>query len=192
MKKYKNLITKDIALYFIILVFLLFFGISKIMPKAQDLIKSSTNIKKMKPKIEQLKEKKSKEEIAIQKANSRVDAQIPVELYTPPNKGLSAESASVELIDKIIWMIKETKNRVTEVAYEPSSLVDEGNPNLLNYYSIKLNFKLRGTYLTLQSLLQKIHTWDYLTEINKISIIPEEENKNNLIIDLDLELFVKL
>jgi len=119
---------------------------------------------------------------------------LPIQIYKAPYPGMDAESASVELVQEIIKIIKETgNNRINQVDFTTQQLKDEAGTNSTDYSILSLNLSIEGPYESIQNMLNEIYLMNYLVVVKKINSTLLDNNNYDLIkTDLTLDLYLKL
>ena len=203
LEKLKNIFTKykDQILFFTGSMIIIGVIIFYIIPPQINTMNTTNN------KIEQinsdLNKKKIEKQSMIAQQNSKAVSMksMPAIIYKSPYSGMSAESASIGLVDGLVQMIKSSGLRIIEIsnqsakdsstASHAASQSTQQNSNDKSYGSLNLTFSLRGTFQSVRSLLEKIYTWQYLVAIKEIDVDPEQGNPDNLSIKITVILYVQ-
>lgn len=185
----KQLFNKDAILLVLVAVIAFIFGLSKVIPQFNQLLTTRSKISDIKPRLQDMERTNT---ALMNKKKVKVKLNIPSNIYESPYQGLTLENASIELVDGIINLLKETNNNVWQISYEqinPNEPLASQKPDDCDL--LKLNLKLNGTYSSFKNLLNRIYAWKYLTGVERVMIEPNQNNKRNLDINLQLILFVK-
>lgn len=178
-KKYKDTVCLGITL-----ILIMIFGLIRfVVPEINKMKGYKQEISANKEKIANLQFQLRPVQVEAPRQTSA--RQLPVSLYTSPYPGLDIETASVDLVDEFIGMIRDTQNRIVEISFNAKP-ADPSMPT----NTLSLNMSLNCSYVTLQNLLQKVYTWKYLAAIKDISITPEQGNPSNLSAKLTIDLFI--
>lgn len=185
----KQLFDKDATYYVIIILIIFVFGSYKTAPQLNRLLATNSQIQAKNLEVQQYEMVKN---ATLNKKNKTVHLNIPNKIYKPMYSDLTLENSAIELVDGIVTMLKDSNNNVWQISYEEvvkDDPVFKLKPSDCDF--LKINLKLNGTYTSFKNLLDKLYTWEYLTGIQFIKIVPNQSNKRSLEIDLQLILILK-
>lgn len=187
----KNNYDKDAGLFTIVLVLIIFFGVRQFVQPA--LSKLSENITKLSQIKTELKQYQDKEMFMANTESQQAKQNLPVKVYNAPYPGMDTETASVELVQEIIKIIKETgNNRINNVDFTTKNLGDSSGANSSDYGVLSLNISLEGPFDAIQNALNEIFLMKYLVVIKKINSAPLDNFDYDIIkSDLTLDLYIK-
>ena len=195
-KKYISIVKsnydKDAALFTLVLVLIIFFGIKQFVQPALTLL--GDNLTKVNKKNEEFNQFVVREKYMSTPQSQQTKQNLPIQIYKAPYPGMDAESASVELVQEIIKIIKETgNNRINQVDFTTQQLKDEAGTNSTDYSILSLNLSIEGPYESIQNMLNEIYLMNYLVVVKKINSTLLDNNNYDLIkTDLTLDLYLKL
>lgn len=202
----KNIIDKNIIILLVVLVVLIGFGYGTfVIPQCTQIFKKDKEIAGVQTKITDLTNKI--------KANdsSKENKPLTLAVYTSPYPGLDTENASVDLVDYLIGVVRETGNKIEEISFStnvatpaatgsettsdntsaPATAAPAASASLpTNLGTLTLNLSLSSSYVSLLNLLQSIYTWKYLVGIKDLSIMPSQSNVTKLDIKLTVDLYI--
>jgi hypothetical protein len=189
-KVIKDNYDKDAAMFTVVFVLILFVGIKQaIIPAFENINK---NLSRGNQKQEELKRYSlTMLNAPTQKEQKRVE-DLPVQVYQSPSAGLDTESASAELVQEIIRIIKQTGNtRVNQADFTAEDVKDESGASTASYGILSLNLSLEGSYESVQNMLNEIYLMNYLIVIKSVESQPTEDF-HNIITNVVLKIYVKL
>ncbi|HBG48900.1 MAG TPA: hypothetical protein DDW90_05255 [Cyanobacteria bacterium UBA9971] len=195
-KKIINLVKsnydKDAGLFTVVFVLIVFFGIKQFVQPA--LTQLNDNMTKVSQKKEELKNYEDREKFMLSPESEKTKKNLPINIYKAPYPGMDTESASVELVQEIIKIIKETGNsRINQVNFTTQELKDDAGTNSTDYSILSLNLSIEGPFEALQNMLNEIYLMNYLVVIKKIDSKPiDNYNYDFIKTDLILDLYIKL
>lgn len=181
---------KDAAIFTLVLCLILFFGTRQfILPAVENL---SGNVQKINQKKSELDAFINREKIMVFPQSNQVKRNLAVEIYKAPYEGMDAESASADLVQEIINIIKGTgNNRINQINFATSEVKDN-NGNVASGYSIlTLTLSIEGNYKAVKNMLNEIYLMKYLVAIRNIKSTPSD-NFNIINTDLTLDIYLKL
>jgi hypothetical protein len=183
---------KDAGLFTIVLVLIIFFGIKQFVQPA--IMQLGDNLTKVGQKQSELKTYEDREKMTSSMQSQKNKQALPINIYKAPYPGMDTESASVELVQEIIKIIKETgNNRINQIDFATQELKDDAGTNSSEYSILSLNLSIEGPYESIQSALNEIYLMNYLVVIKKINSSPLENfNYELLKTDMTLDLYIKL
>ena len=188
----KNNYDKDAGLFAVVLVLVIFFGIKQgVQPAITQL---GDNIVKVGQKKDELKNYVDREKYMLTPNSQKNNQNLPVNIYKAPYSGMDTESASVDLVQQIIKIIKDTgNNRINQVDFTTQSLKDDAGTNSSDYSILSLNLSLEGPFDSIQSALNEIYLMNYLVVIKNVnSTLLNNTNYELIKTDLTLDLYIKL
>ena len=183
---------KDAGLFTVVFVLIVFFGIKQFVQPA--LTQLNDNMTKVSQKKEELKNYEDREKFMLSPESEKTKKNLPIKIYKAPYQGMDTESASVELVQEIIKIIKETGNsRINQVNFTTQELKDDAGTNSTDYSILSLNLSIEGPFEALQNMLNEIYLMNYLVVIKKIDSKPiDNYNYDFIKTDLILDLYIKL
>ena len=188
----KNNYDKDAGLFTIVLLLIIFFGVKQaVMPAITTL---SDNLTKVSQKKDELKQYQDREQYMNSNQSQKTKQNLPIKIYKAPYAGMDTESASVELVQEIIKIIKGAGNsRINQINFTTQELKDDSGTNSSDYSVLSLNLSVEGSYESLQKTLNEIYLMNYLVVIKKIKSEPiDNYNFDSIKTDLILNLYIKL
>ena len=188
----KNNFDKDAGLYTLILCLILFFGIKQFVYPS--IATFGDNLTKVNQKQEELKKFQAQEKYMVSPESKKTKHNLAINVYKAPYPGMDTETASVELVQEIIKIIKEAgNNRIDKIDFTTEKLNDAAGNNSPDYSLLSLNLSLEGSFESVQNMLNEIYLMNYLVVIDKItSKLPENNDYNLIKTDLTLKLYIKL
>lgn len=195
-KKYINIVKnnydKDAILFTLVFCLIVFFGIKQGIKPA--LTQLSGNMTKVSQKQAELKAYEDRAKFMLTPESQKAKQNLPIQIYAAPYSGMDTESASVELVQEIIKIIKETgNNRINQIDFTTQELKDDSGTNSSEYSILSLNLSLEGAYESIQNTLNEIYLMNYLVVIKKINSTPMDNlNYDLLKTALTLDLYIKL
>ena len=195
-KKIINLVKtnydKDAGLFTFVLVLIVFFGIKQFVQPA--ITQFGDNMTKVNQKKEELKQYQEREKFMLSPESAKTRKNLPIKIYKAPYPGMDTESASVELVQEIIKIIKETgNNRINQINFTTQELKDDAGTNSSDYSVLSLNLSMEGPFESLQNTLNEIYLMNYLVVIKKIDSKPiDDYNYDFIRTDLILDLYIRL
>jgi len=189
---FKTNYDKDAGLFTVVLALIIFFGIKQFVHPA--LIQLSDNLTKVSQKKEELKGYEEREKFMLSGQAQKTRQNLPIKIYKAPYSGMDTESASVELVQEIIKIIKETgNNRIDQINFTTEELKDDAGTNSPEYGVLSLNLSMEGSFESLQNTLNEIYLMNYLVVIKKINSKPVDNYNYDFIkTDLILNLYIRL
>jgi len=188
---FKNNYDKDAGLFTLVFFLILFFGIKQfVIPSINSL---NENLTKVNQKKNELKEYKIKEQFEASPEAQKTKQNLPIKIYRAPYSDMDIESASVELVQEIINIIKNTgNNRIDKVDFSTAELKDNSGNNSSDFGILNLSLTIEGNFEELQKTLNEIYLMKYLVVIKKIDCTPIDTiNYDTLKTDLILDLYVR-
>jgi hypothetical protein len=188
----KNNYDKDAGLFTVVLCLIIFFGIKQFVQPA--LMQLGDNITKVSQKKEELKGFQEREKFMLSPQSQQIKQNLPIHVYKAPYPGMDTESASVELVQEILKIIKETgNNRINKIDFTTQELKDDAGTNTSEYGVLSLNLSMESSYESIKNMLNEIYLMNYLVVIKKIDSTPMENYNYDLIkTDLTLDLYIKM
>jgi len=188
----KNNYDKDAGLFTVVLVLIIFFGIKQFVQPA--IIQLGDNMAKLNQKKAELQGYQERERFMLSPESQKTKKNLPINIYKAPYAGMDTESASVELVQEIIKIIKETgNNRINQINFTTEELKDDSGTNSTDYSVLSLNLSIESTFEAIQNALNEIYLMNYLVVIKNVSSTPIENQNAELIkTDLTLNIYVKL
>lgn len=183
---------KDAGLFTVVLVLIVFFGVRQFVQPA--LTQLADNFNKVNQKKQELIGYEQREKFMLSPESQQTKQNLPIKIYKAPYAGMDTESASVELVQEIIKIIKETgNNRINQVDFTTQPLTDSSGTNSSEYSILSLNLSIEGNYEALKNTLNEIYLMNYLVVIKKIDTSPQNNFdydvlKTNLILELYINL----
>jgi hypothetical protein len=187
----KDIINKDIILYFGIALIILVYGLYLVFPKFTSIADTISQTEQTKAKIQEFEAvKKQKDEQKTIETLSK--AKSPVKVFKSIYTDLTVENSAVELVDQIITMLQETDNSINEISYNADSIDEQTKAKLPgNFHVLSLKLSMNSSYLSIQNFFKRIYVWDYLYGINNFSLVPNVNNPRHLDIKMDLWLYIE-
>ena len=187
----KKYFDKDAALYAIVLLLILFFGIKQFL--IADVSKLGTNFTTFSQKKQELDQYIERDKVAQQVKPKNFEQKLPINIYVSPYPGMDIESASVEFVEEIIQIIKKTGNqRINQVDFSTLDLTDNSGTSSDSYGILRLNLAIEGTYKSIRDLLNEIYLMKYLVRIKSVEILPLQGSNNETTEGkLTLDLYIK-
>ncbi len=179
---------KDAGLYTGVLLIIIFFGIQQfVMPSFTKLGTNFSNYNQKKVELQQYIEK---DKAMGQPKTEHKQQKLPINIYKSPYPDMDLESASVELVEKVIKIIRQTGNaKINQVNFSTQELTDTSGTNAEEYGILRLTLSIEGTYKSIKDMFNEIFLMNYLIVIKNINIEPKENSNNefiNAVITLDL------
>lgn len=182
---------KDAGLFTIVFFLIVFFGVKQfIMPALAQL---STNFANVNQKQQELQQYKEKEKYMAQPKTEQDINKLPVKIYQTPYPGMDTESASVELVEEIVRIIKQTGNgHINQVDFSTQEVKDSSGANSPDYGILRLNLTIEGSFESIKNMLNEIYLMNYLVVIKNITTTPvENSNFDTVTSVLTLDLYIK-
>jgi len=177
---------KDAFLYTVVLGLVLFFGIQQFA--IPGVTTFSTNFSAYNLKQEELQNYIEKDKMySYQKP--QLQKVLPIKIYETPYPGMDLESASVELVEEIIKIVKETgNNRINQVNFSTQDLTDKSGTSAGDYGVLSLTLSLDSSYKSIKDMFNEIYLMKYLVVIKNVEIssVKPDNNTVNALITLDL------
>ena len=101
----KNNFDKDAGLYTLVFCLIIFFGVKQFVQPAVTAF--NDNLTKVNQKNEELRKFQEQEKYMLSPQSKQTTQDLPINIYKAPYPGMDTESASVELVQEIIKIIKE-------------------------------------------------------------------------------------
>jgi len=183
---------KDAGLFTLVFFLILFFGVKQfVIPSINSL---NENLTKVNQKKNELKEYKIKEQFQSSPEAQKTKQNLPIKIYRAPYTGMDIESASVELVQEIINIIKQTgNNNIDKVDFTTEQLKDNSGTNSNDFGILSLNLTIEGPFDALLKTLNEIYLMKYLVSIRKIDCAPVDTiNYDNIKTDIVLDLYVRV
>lgn len=208
----KELFTKDAKIYILSVVLVLGYGFGCVVPPViSKIAESQKQISEVSTQIIELEKKKAA--VIVPQNLQAAKPDIPITIFKSPYAGTDLESAGMELVYQLLKIIGATGNKITEISMTPGAQTAAAAPqsqasptNILNSIKNKsmqqsapsgpsgtmnISMSLDCSYISLQNLLQKVSTWNYLAEIKNVSIEPASPgNSSDLISKLSIDLYI--
>jgi hypothetical protein len=189
----KDLINKDIILYFLVGLLILVYGLSLVIPEFTKIGNTISQINQSEIKTKELEIKKQQkdQQLTIQQLQQQ-NLKAPVRVFKSIYPDMTIENSSVELVDKIVKMMQETENNITEISYTTDTIDPAIKAKLpTNFHVLSLKLTLDSSYLSLQNFFKKMYAWEYLYNINTLTLKPSAESKGKLTGNMDLWLYIE-
>ncbi|MDD3013343.1 MAG: hypothetical protein PHC34_06530 [Candidatus Gastranaerophilales bacterium] len=210
----KELFTKDTKILILVILLILGYGFGYIIPPViSQLTENQKLINELSKQVIDM-EKKNAAIIVPQKSEPK-QKKVPIVIYKSPYTGTDFESAGMELVYQLLKIISDTGNKITEISLTPSTSSQSTQPqqnqpqpssndavavvitstsqqstDVSSTGTINVSMSLDCSYISLQNLLQRVSTWNYLAEIKNLSIEPKQNNPNKLISKLSIDLYI--
>lgn len=182
---------KDAALFTVVLFLIVFFGIRQfVLPAIATL---NENFTKNSQKEQEVSLYKEHAKLNLAPKTEQNNQNLPVKIYQSPYPGMDIESASVELVEQIVKIIKETGNsKVNQIDFTTEDVKDDSGTASKQYGILRLNLSVFGTFKSIKDLFNEIYLMNYLVVIKKINIIPQVNSNSEYVnADLTLDLYIK-
>jgi hypothetical protein len=203
-----ELITKDIKIYIVVIVIILGYGFGRLIPPLVTAItEKQTQIKDTSNQVIELEKKKAG--LTIPKTVETVKVDLPIKIFKSAYNGTDVESAGMELVYQLLKIVGSTGNKITEIAMVPGAAATAPAPAAAvsgessgssipapapppaastSFSTLTVNMTIDCSYISMQNLLQKVSTWNYLAEVKILDLKPKLGNPNQLesIISIDL------
>lgn len=180
---------KDAGLFTVVLILIIFFGIKQFLIPA--LTTFTGNLAKVQAKQQELKTYLEKEQMLLSPESQQSVENLPIKVYKSPYSGMDAESASAEIIQELIRLIKETgKARINQIDFSSEKITDDNGAESNNYSVLTLNISMEAPYESIQNLLTNIYLMKYLVVIKKIEC-SSKDSFESLDTNLSLDIYVK-
>ena len=191
LKKTISQFDRNAILFSVLLLCVLIFGLPKFAFSNISKVINNTNKFFQKKEITENMQKKL---VFKQQQTSVKQLDISIKIYKTPYKGIKLETAAADLVNKIIFLIRNNgENRILNIDYEEKPLVDNAGIDSKIYSALSLKIEIESTYESIQYILNEIYLMDYLIKIKKISLTPTEESGNEAVeADIILDLFIKI
>ncbi|MFA6989555.1 MAG: hypothetical protein WC197_05755 [Candidatus Gastranaerophilaceae bacterium] len=187
----KDLISKDIILYFGVGLLILVYGLSLVIPKFAKVGESVQQINQSKIQMKEFeyqKQQKDQQASLIQQQSIKT----PVSVFKSIYSDMTIENSSVELIDQIVKMMQETGNNITEISYTTDTIDPVAKAKLPeNFHVLTLNLMIDSTYMSLENFFRKMYSWKYLYNINILKLKSSENNKRKLDCNMEIWLYIE-
>lgn len=188
-----NNLIKKYAIFILIIIIAIVFGIKNTVPVVSGYFNSHKNIKAKQDKVEDLKKKIEAAKIAkLAEERKKDEPKITKMIYEPEYKAGGSNASFNGMLDTILELAKQSGLKVKTIEFKSSPESDPVIQNHGSEYEAKLlGAQFIGSYTQLQTFMRDIYKHQYLIGINDFKVVPYEFNKKVLIIDMNLTLYLK-
>lgn len=187
MKKYKDLI-----IYSIVLVVVLVFGLTKIVPLIGNFFDLRTQVNSKYSSVSDLQRQIDKHKQDEAAADSAKALEPTKQIYSSEGAGEDAETSFTVLFDDVINMAKYNGVKVYSIEYAYNPADDPFVKGASDKYNVcKLTMDLIADYADFEGFLKEIYKYPYLINFDTLRIMPYQKNKKLLLIEVSLELYTK-
>jgi|GEM_PF-3225330 len=207
----KELFTKDTKILVIVIILILGYGFGYVMPPLLgQLTEKQGKISELSAQIIELEKKKAA--IVVPQHTETPKTNIPIAIFKSPYVGVDFESSGMDLVYQLLKIIGATGNKITEISMTPAAptsnapasstpaspapvletmtKTQQSSIDISSVGTLNVSMSLDCSYISLQNLLQKVSTWDYLAEVKNLSIEPNQSNPNSLTAKLSIDLYI--
>ena len=187
----KDLINKEIILYFVFGLIVLVYGSSLVFPKFTKIGDSFKQINESKAKIQELESQKQQKEQQVVMLQQQ-SLKTPVKVFKSIYPDVSIENSSVDLVSDIVKKIQDAGNTITSIIPP----VDNTDPQIKaklpeSFHVLVLKLSIEGTYSSLENFFKKMYAWDYLYSIDKLTLKPSGNSKVTLNSDIEIWMYIE-
>lgn len=192
---------QDSLIYIIFIIVVIVGGIYFLTPHVNNVINNSKALKNEEEALENLqreveimtkelenKKKQEAEEEKAQKENAKISVEKPI--FKTSISGGDSFSANAPLFEDIIKLLKSSRLKLVSIENKVSGFEDPiAQNNTANYNVCLIDMQMLGTYAHFQKFLTYLYDYPYLINIASVDVIPFDNDKNTLIINMSVILY---
>ncbi|MDD3594513.1 MAG: hypothetical protein PHX18_07795 [Candidatus Gastranaerophilales bacterium] len=180
---------KSMVIIIMAIIIVVYSSILLVVPKWRDFIDLLEKTKESEVQLESYQQKldaKRREEKLVEKKTETV----PVEVYKSPLSNLPVESSSIDLVTNVISMLEKNNNNIINISYTPNPAAVNEMTVPVSVGVVELKLKLDSTYVSLKNFLTTLYSYNYLCSVKAMRIVPFQDNKNMLDVDIIIWVYV--
>lgn len=164
--------------------------ITKIVPVAQKLIETDTQISSQAAALED--KKRNLEDLTIQSQKKTETQDLEKAIFKPVETGLDTESVMAFEFNEILNLIRANSVKMRSIKYDYNPADDnfvKGAPNKFDVS--RLDLEMVADYKDFEGFLKDLYKHEHFLDISKIEIAPYQKDKKILLINFQMKLYAE-